>query len=83
MLKDEKIVTYFFLISYQNPTVQGLSDDFYEVFMAMSGRESNLKLLKTLAQNSIKYSALSSPKRLGCQKMLEENWISFTRSTFF
>jgi hypothetical protein len=24
MLKDEKIATYFFLISYQNPTVLGL-----------------------------------------------------------
>ena len=61
---------------------QGLSDDFYEVFMTMSGRESDLKLLKTLAQNSIKYSALSSHRRLRCQEMWEEKWNSFTHSTF-
>ena len=58
---------------------QGLSDDIYEVFMAMSGRQSDLKLLKTLAGNSIKYSALRLPKRLRCQRMWEEKWISFTK----
>ena len=66
-------------ISNQTCLQKGLSDDIYEVFMAMSGRESDLKLLKTLAKNSIKYSALNSHRRLRCQKMWEEKWISFAK----
>ena len=59
---------------------QGLSDDFYEVFMAMSARKSDLRLLKTLAGNSLKYSNLSASKRLRCQKIWERKWLSFVKS---
>lgn len=59
---------------------QGLSDDFYEVFMAMSPRSSDLRLLKNLVWNSIKYSALSPQRRVKCQDMLERKWSSFVKS---
>ena len=56
---------------------QGLSDDFYELFMAMSARNSDLKLLKTLAQNSWKYSALNPERKQKCQNIWERKWQSF------
>ena len=59
---------------------QGLSDDFYEAFMAMTARTSDLRLFKTLIWNSIKYSALSSQRKAKCQKILETKWTSFVES---
>ncbi len=59
---------------------QGLSDDFYELFMAMSARHSDLRLLKKLAWNSIRYSALRADRRLRCQRMWEAKWLSFTKA---
>lgn len=58
---------------------QGLSDDFYEVFMSMSARNSDLRLLKKLAANSIHYSALSASRKATCQRMWEKKWLSFTK----
>lgn len=58
---------------------QGLSDDFYEVFMSMSARHSDLRLLKKLAANSIHYSALSASRKATCQRMWERKWFSFTK----
>jgi hypothetical protein len=59
---------------------QGLSDDFYEVFMAMSARSSDLRLLKELIWNSIRYSALTTHRRLHCQNMLERKWNTFVKT---
>ena len=59
---------------------QGLSDDFYEVFMAMSARTSDLSLFKTLIWNSIRYSALSSHRQIKCQNLVETKWTSFLKS---
>ena len=59
---------------------QGLSDDFYEVFMAMSARNSDLRLLKTLVWHSIKYSALKmDEQRLRCQELVERKWGAFVK----
>ena len=59
---------------------QGLSDDFYEVFMAMSARTSDLSLFKALIWNSIRYSALSSHRQIKCQNLVETKWTSFLKS---
>lgn len=55
----------------------GLSDDFYEAFMGMSARNSDLKLLKKLVWNSIKYSALDNQRKEKCQRIVEKNWDVF------
>ena len=59
---------------------QGLSDDFYEAFMAMSSRNSDLRLLKTLVMASIRYSALSVERRLQCQELVERKWEAFAKA---
>ena len=58
----------------------GLSDDFYEAFMAMSARNSDLRLLKTLVWNSFRYSALSNERRMKCERLLERKWDSFLKA---
>ena len=55
----------------------GLSDDFYEAFMGMSARNSDLKLLKKLVWNSIKYSALDKQRKEKCQRIVEKKWDAF------
>ena len=56
-----------------------LSDDFYEVLMAMSGREADLKLLKQLALNSIKYSWIGEEKKAVCSQIWSNKWKTYMR----
>ena len=59
---------------------QGLSDDFYEVLMAMSSKTSDLRMLKKLVLNSLKYSALSDERKLKCQAIVGRKWNSFVKA---
>ena len=58
----------------------GLSDDFYEAFMGISARNSDLRLLKKLVWNSINYSALNAERKLKCERLLERKWDSFVKA---
>lgn len=54
------------VISSDNPSlweVSPLSHDFYYTFMGIASRQSDLRLLKKLAINSIQYSALNDDEK--------------------
>ena len=58
---------------------QGLSDDFYEVLMAMSSAHADLRLLKQLAMNSITYSELPTKRKDKCSRLWKTKWLDFVR----
>lgn len=56
---------------------KGLSYDWYMVFMGMSRMDSGLELLKQLANNSIKYSALNNDEKKEAFLLWEKRWQIF------
>lgn len=54
-----------------------LSDDFYVAFVGVASRLSDLRLLKQLAFNSIKYSSLKGVDKVNAIVKLTERWDSF------
>ena len=65
------------IISADDPGLwgaKGLSYDFYEAFMAMASKTMDLRLLKKLALNSIKYTTLNEATKEKCFKMFNEKW---------
>ncbi|XP_022232675.1 adenosine deaminase 2 [Drosophila obscura] len=56
---------------------KGLSYDFYYAFMAMAPAEADLRFLKQLALNSIKYAVLTSDERRKINRIFQRKWQEF------
>ncbi|KOB77203.1 Adenosine deaminase related growth factor [Operophtera brumata] len=56
-----------------------LSHDFYLAFVSVASRHYDLRLLKTLALNSIKYSALDDKSKDKMNTVFNENWSRFIK----
>ncbi|XP_057654421.1 adenosine deaminase 2-like [Diorhabda carinulata] len=68
------------VISADDPSFwgsRGLSYDWYMAFMALAGKNSDLRFLKQLAINSIKYSSLDENKKKLAMNEWESDWNLF------
>ncbi|XP_013118640.1 adenosine deaminase 2 isoform X2 [Stomoxys calcitrans] len=68
------------IISSDDPglwNAKGLSYDFYYAFMAFAPAEADLRFLKQLALNSIKYSILTSEERRKINRIFQKKWEEF------
>lgn len=54
-----------------------ISEDYYVAFVGVASRLSDLRLLKALALNSLKYSALNSQDKLNAIKRFDLQWNVF------
>ncbi|KAI8442070.1 hypothetical protein MSG28_005709 [Choristoneura fumiferana] len=68
------------VLSSDDPGVWGaepLSDDFYVAFVAIASKHADLRMLKQLAINSIKYSALDDNGKTRLFSIFENKWNAF------
>lgn len=84
-MRNHPASTYFarnipIVISSDNPSFfesLPLSDDFYTAFLGIASNQSNLRTLKKLATNSIKYSSLSATEKEEAMAKWSRRWDSF------
>ncbi|XP_066953421.1 adenosine deaminase 2-like [Macrobrachium rosenbergii] len=68
------------VVSADDPGTWGavaLSHDFYEAFMALAGAKADLRFLKQLAINSVKYSSLDNDSKEELMNMWQQEWDAF------
>nr|XP_054762256.1 adenosine deaminase 2-like [Lytechinus pictus] len=71
---------YPVVVSSDDPAAWGslpLSHDYYMAFMAMSGETTGLTLLKQLALNTFKYSAMTEPEKAAANSLWQAKWDIF------
>ncbi|XP_063832809.1 adenosine deaminase 2-like [Ostrinia nubilalis] len=54
-----------------------ITDDFYLAFVAVSSKHSDIRMLKTLAMNSLKYSALNETSKIAAFNKFNTQWNKF------
>lgn len=54
-----------------------ITDDFYVAFVGVASKHSDLRMLKTLAMNSLKYSALNSTAKIEALHKFNSKWDTF------
>lgn len=57
-----------------------LSHDFYAAFLGIASANSDLRTLKKLAKNSIKYSSMSDDEKVIAYQKWQEKWDQFILS---
>lgn len=71
---------YPVIVSSDDPGLWGaraLSFDFYEAFMGIMSKNSDLRALKKLALNSIKYSTMTETEKSSAFNIFEKQWQQF------
>lgn len=84
-VRNHPLATYLALglpvvLSSDDPGVWGadpLSHDFYVTFVGVASKRSDLRLLKQLAINSIKYSALDDKGKTNLFRIFNSRWSNF------
>ena len=57
---------------------KGLSYDFYETYMGMASKSMDLRLMKKLVLNSVKYSQFQDSTQ--CETLVTKKWNEFIES---
>lgn len=60
---------------------KGLSYDFYEAFMGIMSRSSDLRALIQLGHNSITYSAMNDEEKERAFEIFDEQWTEFVENS--
>ena len=58
----------------------GLTYDFYATFMALAGKEMDMRLIKKLIFNSIDYSFLQNDARNECKNLVQRKWDAYMKN---